>query len=305
MKECCEELRPCSGENFQVGLQITKKGDVAFTPPHRHDFVEVLYCLKGNYVITVNGDKFLFKPEDMVIIGSRSIHEISPVDDPEGNYLVVKFQPEMIYSSYLSSIELKYVLPFIFNNADGKYIFSAEKMKNSGLKNVFKNIKKEIKEQKYGYEIALKSDIYKIVLWVVRSLEEEKGILSLYTEQTVEKIEKALKYIEKNYQKPLTVKEIAENSYMEYTYFSRIFKQITSMSCCDYINYFRVKKSEALILENELNITQIAGKVGFDSVSYYIKNFKRFNGKSPKKYNLTQISHTSETAGDCGFRQKT
>lgn len=284
MNECYEELRPAFGENFQVGMQITKKTDTGFTPPHRHDFVEVLYCLKGNYVVTVNGDEFFFNPEDMVIIGSRSIHEINPVDDPQGKYLVVKFQPEMIYSSYLSSIELKYVLPFIFNNADGKYIFNAEKMEKSGLKNVFKNIKKEIREQKYGYEIALKSDIYKIVLWVVRTLEEEKGILSLYTEQTVEKIEKALKYIEKNYEKRLSVKEIAENSYMEYTYFSRIFKQITSMSCCDYINYFRVKKAESLIFENELNVTQIADKVGFDSVSYFIKNFKRFNGKSPNQY---------------------
>ncbi len=284
MKEWYEELRPASGENFQVSLQITRKSDKIFTTPHRHDFVEILYGLKGEYIVKVNGEEFFLKPEDMVVIGSRSIHEISPVDNPEGKYLVVKFQPEVVYSSYVSSIELKYVLPFIFNNADGKYIFNSEKMKNSGLKNVFADIKKELKGKKYGYEIALKSDIYKIMLWIIRCVEEEKGILSIYNEQTVEKIEKALKYIEKNYEKPLTVKKIAENSYMEYTYFSRIFKQITSMSCCDYINYFRIKKAEALLLENELNVTQIADKVGFDSVSYFIKNFKKYNGKSPNKY---------------------
>lgn len=287
MKECYEELRPSSGENFQVHLQVTNKKDTVFTQPHRHDFVEVLYCLKGKYRVIINGEVFLLEPENMIVIGSRNIHEMYPLNNPEGKYLVIKFQPEMIYASYKSAIELKYVLPFIFNNSDGKYIFNSQNMKNSGLKNVFKNIKKEIDEQKYGYELSLKSDIYKIVLWIIRKLDEENGIFNQYTPQTVEKIEKALKYIELNYKKRITVKEVARNSYMEYTYFSRIFKQIVCMNCCDYINFFRIQKSEPLLLKNELNITEIAGEVGFDSVSYFIKNFKKFNGTSPKQYKKT------------------
>ena len=286
MKKYFEELRPTFGENFQVHLQVTSKNDTIFTESHYHDFVEVLYCLKGKYKVIIQGKEFLLEPENMIVIGSRNIHEIYPAYDPEGKYLVVKFQPEMIYSSYKSTIELKYVLPFIFNNSDGTYIFNSENMKNSGLKGVFKNIIKEINEKQYGYELSLKSDIYKIILWIVRRLDEENGIFKQYTPETVEKIEKALKYIEANYKKKITVKEIAQNSYMEYTYFSRLFKQIICMSCCDYINYFRVQKSESLLLKNELTITEIAGAVGFDSVSYFIKNFKKFNKTSPKQYKI-------------------
>lgn len=284
MENFFEELRPKVGENFQVTIQKTSEKDLNFTPPHYHDFIEVLYCLCGNYKIIINNEEFYFGAEDMIVIGSRKIHEISNVGHTHGKYLVIKFQPEMIYSSYNSAIELKYVLPFMFNNSDGKYIFNTKSLENSPLKTVFEDISNEIEEKKYGYEIALKSDIYKLILWIIRKINEENHIFSFYTTKTLTKIENALSYIESHYKEKISVKEIAGNSFMEYTYFSRIFKKITGLSCTEYINSFRVNKAESLIISTGKSISEISDLVGFDNVSYFIKQFKHYKGISPKQY---------------------
>ncbi len=284
MNNYYEEKRPTTGANFQVHIQQTKDGDTLFTRPHIHDFIEMLYCIDGIYKITINNYETTFSKGEAVIIGSRKIHTIRPLLDPNGKYLVVKFQPEMIYSSHSSLIELKYISPFIFTSSVADIVYDKNTVEQSGLDISFKNILKEISLQSYGYEIAVKAEIYKIILWIIRTFKENDGILKGYTEATLNKIEKALEYIEENYNKNINVCELAESIHIDYCYFSRIFKQITGTNCCAYINHLRVKKAEILLLSKNMNITEIGERVGFDSTSYFIKQFKKFKGLSPKQY---------------------
>ena len=279
-----EEIRPPFGEHFQTHVQETSFTDTIFTPPHYHDFIEVLFGIEGEYTIKINNAILKFTVDDMIIIGSKVTHEIYQSSEGNGKYLVVKFQPEMIYSSYNSALELKYVLPFKFASLNSELIYDLKKEENSEIKIILCNIIKEISEKKYGYEIAIKADIYKLILWIIRKFNSENVSMNFFTPETLKKIENALEYIEENYKNNLTVREIANKCFMEYSYFSRIFKLITSMSCCDYINFLKIKKSEILLLENELTVTETATECGFDNVSYYIKKFKFFNGITPKKY---------------------
>ena len=61
---------------------------------------------------------------------------------------------------------------------------------------------------------------------------------------------------------------------------------MTRKSCTEYINYFRVQKAEELLLTGDMSITDVAAEVGFDNVSYFIKQFRRVKGISPKQYQL-------------------
>lgn len=193
--------------------------------------------------------------------------------------LVVKFQPEMIYACYNSAVELQYVLPFLFGSAIREQVLHPE-----SLRLIFEEIAEEFAHRRYGYELALKSDIYKIIVWIIRYMEQESSLPDAYTENTIRKIVAAFSYIEKHYAENITVRHVAEHCYVEYTYFSRTFKQIAKKSCTEDINHFRIQKAEALLLSTKLSITDISEKVGFDNVSYFIKQFRRYKGISPKQY---------------------
>ena len=279
MKQIREERKHPPGKAFVVEHQFTSTPKNSYSPPHVHDFIEILYCFNGNYHVFLDGRHGTFGKGDMVVINSRQVHETYPIDDLNGDYLVVKFRPEMIYSLYTSEKELQYVLPFLYRSEEREQIMRPEE-----LRPVFESIAREFAEKRYGYEIAMKEYIFHIILWLIRRMKLDSSLPDAYTEGTINKIIAALDYIENHYAENLTVELIAKECFMEYTYFSRIFKEITKKSCTEYINYFRVRKAEGFLLNGKVSITEIASRVGFDNASYFSKQFRKIKGLSPIQY---------------------
>lgn len=46
----------------------------------------------------------------------------------------------------------------------------------------------------------------------------------------------------------------------------------------------RIKKAKALLRKNELSVTEISDKLGFSSIHYFCRIFKKMTGNSPKNY---------------------
>lgn len=175
-------------------------------------------------------------------------------------------------------------MPFVFKTPNDKSVLRKAETEKIGLDKTFLNIIKEIINAEYGYEIALKSDIYKVILCLIRIFNVNNDILTSCAKSTLKKIGNAIEFIENNYKDNLSVRSISQHSFLEYSYFSRVFKLITGMSCCDYINNFRIKKSEILLFITNMSISEVGMAVGFDSTSYFIKKFKEINGISPQKF---------------------
>lgn len=64
----------------------------------------------------------------------------------------------------------------------------------------------------------------------------------------------------------------------------RKLKSITDMSANEFIRDFRIKKAAQMMLETDLNISEIAYDVGFNNLSYFTKCFKAVYGLSPSHY---------------------
>lgn len=95
---------------------------------------------------------------------------------------------------------------------------------------------------------------------------------------------KSIEYIKNNYMKRITLDEIAANTYISKTYLSSIFKKETGDSISNYINQVRVDRSKLLLMEDNLDIVEIANICGFESQSYFTKVFRSIAGITPKRY---------------------
>lgn len=89
-------------------------------------------------------------------------------------------------------------------------------------------------------------------------------------------------YILKNFTNKLTVKEISEKYSYNPDYFSFKFKQTFGVNFTEFINVNRLKLAYFLLYTNEYSIAEVAGMVGFESISYFYKKFKEMYGKTPK-----------------------
>lgn len=94
-----------------------------------------------------------------------------------------------------------------------------------------------------------------------------------------------LRYIHENYTNPdLSLKEIAEKLFVNYSYLSTQFKKEMGMSASQYILRFRMTKAADAFRSGEENMIEVAGAVGYTDTKYFYRCFKKEFGITPNQY---------------------
>lgn len=97
-------------------------------------------------------------------------------------------------------------------------------------------------------------------------------------------IQIALRYIEDNYDKDISLAAVAKASYVTPNYLSRVFKEEMNTNFVDWLNQLRIQKAKDLLAFTGLKAYEIAEKVGYKDYKYFSAIFKKLTGSSPKDY---------------------
>jgi len=111
----------------------------------------------------------------------------------------------------------------------------------------------------------------------------------IYTKNTqVSVVQPALEYLDKSYNKKVTVKELAALCCISEPRFFAVFKRDVGISPIEYKNRLCIHKAmDELVTMPNKSIESIAVEYGFDSSVYFRRLFKVYTGKTPKEYRLT------------------
>ncbi len=110
----------------------------------------------------------------------------------------------------------------------------------------------------------------------------------------IEKVQKAIQYIEENYtNNALNMAMVSNYVSLNYSYFSQLFKEKTGKNFVDFLGEYRTNKALPLLSETTLKIYEVAESVGYREARHFLKVFKAFQGLSPveyrKKYHFEMI----------------
>ncbi|WP_230351424.1 helix-turn-helix domain-containing protein [Lelliottia sp. WAP21] len=96
-----------------------------------------------------------------------------------------------------------------------------------------------------------------------------------------------LAYIDANLAQPLTLDELAQQAALSEYHFARMFRQSMGRAPHQYVMQQRLEKAKALVLANELPLTEIALACGFSSASHFSNRFKLATGFTPSQLRAT------------------
>jgi len=102
--------------------------------------------------------------------------------------------------------------------------------------------------------------------------------------QHVSVLKKADRYIQANFNRKLSLREIAAASGLSAPYFSTIFKEEMGENLSSYLNRLRVEKSCSLLIDTHQSLNEIAYACGFKDQSWFSKIFRNYIGMNPAKY---------------------
>lgn len=276
---------PCAAyivENEQNGL---------FAKYHWHNELEIIHFKKGKFRFEVNMDKYIIEDECLCFINSEELHLV------KGDYPCIEsavvFDLKMLSFNIFDLTESELINPLstgklkmprfiykkdVFWNDVYKEYEKIINIYKKNINNIDENCKKNVVSQ-----IEIKIAILNIlaVLYNNNLLVNECGNVDNYK---IEYIKKVILYIENNYKRKICVKELAKEINMNEQYFCRFFKNIIGKSPMQYINEYRIKKSEELLKKTDMKIMQICLESGFNNMGNFINTFKKQTGLSPMKY---------------------
>lgn len=100
-------------------------------------------------------------------------------------------------------------------------------------------------------------------------------------------IREAINFIERNFQFPITVEEIAKSCNLNRHYFCRLFREQTNSSPQQFLIQYRLSKACALLKNRNLNLSDIAEQIGYSNQFNFSAAFKRQYGISPRQWRKT------------------
>jgi len=121
-------------------------------------------------------------------------------------------------------------------------------------------------------------------------------------QENIERIHKVVKHIELNIDSEMPLDDLAELACFSPFHFQRIFKEVLGETPKQFIKRLRLEEAARIIaFQPELNILEVAVKVGFQSLEAFSRAFKDYYSLSPDKYrksseieriNITQIPYS-------------
>lgn len=104
-------------------------------------------------------------------------------------------------------------------------------------------------------------------------------------------LQKAISYIQKNYNKDLYIEDIAKKSSMSPSYLYMLFQKHLKQSPHQYLLETRLKQAQYLLLNSDHQVKEISDLCGFMNAESFCRNFKKRNKITPGKYREKHYSY--------------
>lgn len=91
-------------------------------------------------------------------------------------------------------------------------------------------------------------------------------------------------YIHKNFDKDLSLTDIADEFNLSESYVSKLLKSSLDINFKQYVNTLKVKRAKELLTQGDYKVHEVAAIVGCNNTNSFIRIFKQYIGVSPGEY---------------------
>ena len=82
----------------------------------------------------------------------------------------------------------------------------------------------------------------------------------------------------------MSIDQICHDNLVSRSILQKIFKQHANCGPIDYFSNMKISAAKQMIRNRHMNFTQIADNLGYASIHYFSRQFKKITGLSPSEY---------------------
>jgi AraC-like DNA-binding protein len=263
---------------------------------HYHPELELL-LIKNSNGTSIIGDKIEnFNNCYLVLIGPNLPHTFIH-ENKKGNpkkkskqaeAIVIHFDKVFLGDFFLNLPEMKEVRNLLVISKSGiKVTTSVQKM-------IIPIIEKMPKVTYLEKMLGLLEILKILAITKKYALIASKGFIYNASDENENRINKVHDFTIKNFDREITIEEVARLLNLTKESFCRFFKKITRKTYFQFLIEFRIGQACSMLVENNLTIKEIGYDCGYENLSNFYHQFKKVMGKSPMQYQKDYFKLASE-----------
>lgn len=258
--------------------------------PHRHNALEIIVPMENWYDATVDNRSYHVLPGEILIIPSGALHSLKAPQN--GNRFIFLFDVSSIAALHgFSQIESIFTPPQCISKASHPQIYD-------DAYQLLMQIRNEYFGEKDFAELTIFSLLLNLFVLIgtnhLNSLNFFSSMRPSKQKAYINKFNTVMEYIDANYMSDLSLDVVAAAAGFSKFHFSRLFKQYTGFTFCDYIRHHKIKIAEELLNQSDLSVTEIAMQSGFVSLSTFNRVFRQLKNCSPTEYREKNQRYSSQ-----------
>ena len=277
-----------SRKMLEEGKLITVRTHTRFVhfPPHKHNYVEVLYVCMGSVTNIIDGREVVLKTGELLFLNQYTSHEILPagVDDIVINFMVL---PQFFDVAYSMAGAGNFLADFLVNvlrrdEERGEYLHF-KVAENLQIQNLLENIIYSLVNGEENRERINQTIMGLIFMYLVESVQYVEMRLPNQYENMISMT--TLDYIEQKY-RTATLTELCTRLHLPMHVLSKMIKKSTGFNFKELLQRKRLNKAVELMCETDLPISDIIAAVGYENNSYFHRVFKEHYHMTPRVFRV-------------------
>lgn len=251
-----------------------------------HDFWEFAYIDKGTAVFTADSREFLLNGGEMAFHKPNEFHRLSSFNVPT-NVTIVSFACDSAAMRFFENKIFKLtnkernVLSALLDEGQKAYAPLTPKPPVMGMQ-------KRADAPQGAIQLTF-GLLEQFLLTLLRRGDdaihrEKRSVSQIEKSDYPEKIYEILRYMEQNMENGLRVCDIAQHFHMGESTLKKYFSQYVHCGIIEKLNDMKLTRAKILIRERNANFTEIADILGYSSVHYFSRLFKKKTGMTPSQY---------------------
>ncbi|MBQ7035602.1 MAG: helix-turn-helix transcriptional regulator, partial [Clostridia bacterium] len=141
-------------------------------------------------------------------------------------------------------------------------------------------------DQPFGAEQLIQIHLEEFLIRLIRSCGNTQSMQDpvLIDDIINRRLADICQYLEQNIENKLTFSDVCQYSSMSESSLKKLFRDGIGCGAMEYYNQRKIERAKQYIREQEINFTEIADRLGYNSVQYFSLCFKKTTGMTPSQY---------------------
>ncbi len=253
-------------------------------PREAHESWEFIYIDRGSLIVTGGADTYFMKAGELAFHCPNEFHAFRAIG--EADVFVAAFHCK---SPAMRKLEKKVLLLHRKEKEHLRMLFEEAQQAFKNFDNVAPHTNKQVESNApWGSDQLIKTYLEQLFIHICRRDDNTKfsqrAVSEASTTHGLVLAQRIKDYLDEHYREKISLDSLSSAMGVSVSQIKRVFREQIGQSMVNYITSLRIAQAKRLIREGNLNFTQIAENVGYDSIYYFSALFKKHTGKTPSEY---------------------